>query len=1149
MAIDNYIPKVGDTNRIDNTPAKTMRGAIAGLMEESGFIRIASGYFRLSGIVQLEEDFRRFFERSKNNKIQLLISNQFDRKDTDTRKLLGIAGGKSEYSNESFYLDNYFYQELVNWIKLGRIDVKIFVDSKFYETHSKDDIAFLHGKAYLFSRDFKDRRGDVLIGSSNFTYGGLVENRELNIFSQDSFPPIKDWFDEMWENYSEQYSQELLMQLEEQKRNYSKPKTSYTPVSYFYWNLGKYFGEKRSESLTDRISMIEENLPYPRHKNGKKFFVHQSRGISRVYTKLKEFDAQILADGVGLGKTLEAASIIKLYLQDLQSQNDKRKVLILANDRLKEQWITELENVQVNSTHVDITTRQKFTRLDNQSIKDYAETYALVVIDEAHEGFLRKNNEAYKKIQEMLHIARENQGRTIRGLLLTATPWNNSREDVIRLGLLFLNIQKVPTSRQYYDYVLGEREKLLYDTKDNGNYNQNAYIEFWNDLFTQRTRSSLANEKFLSERYPKREFPLEREGIPFTITYSSDVSSALNDILGRIIELKLPYQDTVWQYFGPNTESNVILRQRYQLLRRADSSNAAFGKSLENIKNKLEDFQKDIEALKGESLVQVKKYFYEKINSSYAKEFSDSVETFDLKDPSDSDIDTNLNKAQNDRVKFIDEKLSEQTLDAYLSRMLTDTIIDIHNLSEVLAQWNIVSKNDEKQRIIIKQIKKLVAEGNKVLVFSEFSDTVENYYQEMLADSTILKSGIGMIYGGVNRINYENCSKQEVLGCFSPHSKSYELDDKKEISVLIGTDAISTGQNLQDANHLVTIELPYNPMRLEQRIGRIDRPKLNGENHIYIYAFPSEEVINAELRLSERFEGKAKGATQDTYGDFKLPFVHNGYYEGLSALNNTRNLDSVNEELITSVSEEEARERVFDFYQKFDEKSMLGGDFTYFPESFTAGKDSILLFKAVLQDINQHSIQTTPPTLWDMINNRQLSFVEAENITRKLLKKDFAIDKSEAKKITNSYNKARQDILEKIITNYNDNLKSISKLEIQPAYIMNLREILMNGRREYRNNFVSQKIDGRQFTKVVNSLGNRGFNKEQSNFLKILRGDDGNISSKKVFDNIWNNLKRFMDLFNGEIVESNISPIKNKASKDNSKLEIIAEIIGVQSSR
>ena len=104
---------------------------------------------------------------------------------------------------------------------------------------------------------------------------------------------------------------------------------------------------------------------------------------------------------------------------------------------------------------------------------------------------------------------------------------------------------------------------------------------------------------------------------------------------------------------------------------------------------------------------------------------------------------------------------------------------------------------------------------------------------------------------------------------------------KKEISVLIGTDAISTGQNLQDADHIITIELPYNPMRLEQRIGRIDRPKMKGENRIFVYAFPSEEVISAELKLSERFEGKAKGATTDTQGDFKLPFFHNGSYKGV----------------------------------------------------------------------------------------------------------------------------------------------------------------------------------------------------------------------------------------------------------------------------
>jgi len=102
-----------------------------------------------------------------------------------------------------------------------------------------------------------------------------------------------------------------------------------------------------------------------------------------------------------------------------------------------------LENVGVSLSQIDVTTRQKFTGLSEDEVHSYAETYALVVIDEAHEGFLRKNNKAYQNMQAMVFYARDTQSRTIRGLLLTATPWNNSREDVIRLGLLFLNIQKI----------------------------------------------------------------------------------------------------------------------------------------------------------------------------------------------------------------------------------------------------------------------------------------------------------------------------------------------------------------------------------------------------------------------------------------------------------------------------------------------------------------------------------------------------------------------------------------------------------------------------------------------------------------------------------------------------------------------------------
>ena len=103
MAKDNYSPKIGDENRIDNKE-RTLRGAIAGLMATNGQICIASGYFRLSGITELEDDFRDFFARSEDNKIELLISNKYDTKNPETRAILQEA--TKEYSAESFYLDN-----------------------------------------------------------------------------------------------------------------------------------------------------------------------------------------------------------------------------------------------------------------------------------------------------------------------------------------------------------------------------------------------------------------------------------------------------------------------------------------------------------------------------------------------------------------------------------------------------------------------------------------------------------------------------------------------------------------------------------------------------------------------------------------------------------------------------------------------------------------------------------------------------------------------------------------------------------------------------------------------------------------------------------------------------------------------------------
>lgn len=1147
MAVDNYVPKIGDENRIDNKE-RTMRGAIAGLMSENGNIKIASGYFRLSGIAELEDDFRNFFSRSEQNKIELLLSNQYDTKNSESRKFFQIAEGSADYSIENFYLDNRFYQQLVEWIQTGRIEVKIFVDEKFYETHSKADIAFLHGKAYMFSETESSRTGSVLIGSSNFTYGGLVANRELNIFSSDSFPPIRSWFDEMWHEYSVAYADELIADLDDQKNKFAKPKVKFTPVEYFYWNLGKYFGKKAPKNLISRIKKIEQQLPYPSREDGNKFFAHQFYGIQHVYQVLKEFDTQILADGVGLGKTLEAASIMKLYLQDLSLKDDKRKILILANDRLREQWLEELKNVEIDRSKFDITTRQKFTGLDEKAIQYYAETYALVVIDEAHEGFLRQSNQAYKNMKAMIEYARITQSRTLRGLLLTATPWNNSREDVIRLGLLFLNLTKVPTSRQYYNYVLTNREKILYDVK--GDYNQEAYVEFWKDLYYQRTRASLAEDKYLSDRYPSRKFPLEDGENPFTIGYSTEVSNALSEILERLITLNLPYQDTIWQYFGPNKESNVILRQRFQLLRRADSSNAAFGNSLRNIKNKLEKFQDEIQGLQKESITTIKNYFYAKISEEYADTVKEDEDSFDFGNEFE-DTDNILNKAQKDRIRLVDEQLTEQSRSEILSTMLEDSNDDIRDLDEILLAWEVVSKQDEKQKIVISQIKNAVFRGEKVLVFSEFADTVEDYFKELIKDDELLSAGIGMIHGGLARINYDEASKIDVLGRFSPISKSYKLFDNTEISVLVGTDAISTGQNLQDAGHVMTIELPYNPMRLEQRIGRIDRPKSNGENMIFVYAFPSEEIISAELKLSERFEGKAKGATVDTEGDFKLPFINKGKYKGLisSLKDEDTKATKGQEELVASVSEFEARERVKKFYDEIGDDFVKDVDYYAFPYSFVYKSEPLLLATGILNDINGKYIESTVPEIWSLKESSQISFVDSEYRMRELIGKTALIEIEQADKKINQLTGDRREIIEKIVTTYNSNLKSVNEIERQPAYISELRSHLIDNMRNFRISFKEQGVSGKEFKAVTDSLSNRGFTAEQQLFLRNLRDENGQLSTSKITQNIWKNLKRFVEVFNieniGKLMEEEHSSVKSKANNDTSKLEIIAGILEV----
>lgn len=1132
---------------IDNKEV-TMQNAIEKLLNGSKYFDNATSYFRLSGLTLIEEALYKFFENSEDAKIRLLLSYHYDTKYEETRRLFHIAYTPQE-DGEVYEFSEKFYNDLLKWINEGRILVKIFVDDKYLKTHEKSDIEFMHSKTYLFSRDnIEPLQGSVLLGSSNLTNGGLVKNRELNIYSQDTYPSIHNWYEDVWKHYSEDYSEDLIADLQKQMESEAaKVKVdapTYTPIEYFYWNLAKAYGEPRDLSLEQRISQIESQLPYPKDINGNKFFAHQKVGIRTIYKKLMKFDTQVLSDGVGLGKTLEAAALIKLYLQDLESQQDGRKILILRNNRLKQQWTDELQNVKLSMNKIDFITRQKFAFIDDETLKNYANTYALIVIDEAHEGFLRQSNQAYQRVKELIRLSRDVNAYEIRGLLLTATPWNNSREDVIRLGLLFANRDKIPLDREYQNYVANKLESSLFDLKGNGNFNKKAYLHFWQDYYIQRTRQSLKNEKYLSGKYPIRIFPLETGEIPYKIKYSRDVSEALKTVLARMIELHLPYQDTIYQYFGENKSSNIILRQRQQLLRRADSSNAAFSKSIGNIEQRLKRFLSEIMTLNDKSVSEVKNYFISLVDKEHADLLKNEGNSFEeLFDIDNTDLN-DLSNAKQQRIKLINEKLNISTINKILSTIIKDISEDLTNLDEITSTWRIVSKFDEKQKVIIKQVKDILKNRRKVLIFSEFQDTAWDYFDQMRHDPELNELGIGIVSGGYCKVGFEDSYKEKVLSQFSPSSQSTELFEEKEISILIGTDAISSGQNLQDSSDVITIELPYNPQRLEQRIGRIDRPKLEENSEIYVYAYPSDEIISAEITLTEKYQAKAHGASEDTEGEINLPFVNAVKNKGIVyALNESEGENVIPDDLsqTTSVSDDDAKVRLYTYFKQNKDKFTNIEKVKFYPNAFSENEINIFIADIDFCEINGRQVKLETNQLFNQVG--RISIADAENISRIEYENHYSISESIANKKLNKFVEIQNKVLTELVNQENERIDNVHVLDSPISYISDLSLSLKNNREQYISEFETQQIDKPMFAKIVKSLINRGFTGEQKQFLHNLT-TNGYLDNGKVYQNVWRNLHRFVTLF---AIESetivNETTLMDRINLEKTSLNIISAIL------
>jgi hypothetical protein len=645
-----------------------------------------------------------------------------------------------------------------------------------------------------------------------------------------------------------------------------------TRDDFLYWlaqQRPKQFRVERSDLLDE---LLNQNI----------LFEHQKSGAQHCLRVMQDFGVAVCADAVGLGKTRLAATVAKLYRQ----QNGQIKIAIIAAKKLHANWERELAELGFQPKDYELYNKNLMSRQGGDFLANFNRYGGpdLVIIDEAHEGIRNYRNRIHKTCVQIQEQDRKyNRKRYF--LLLTATPWNNRREDIYNILSPFIsrpegfNDLKFPAEVTHW---FQNREIGVENFTDNTELFRRVYRE----LFLQRTRQMLREATPDLNLYAKR----VAEWLPVQFEVSTE--QALDQIFTQFeTSLFIPFADPIRYLTGNVEQRSLLANQRRFFLQRAESSMYAlsrtiknFGYRIQQMQTRLESVSPDADGLKEFLLIH---YNFASDKKDQPESFLDDYKDDDYKDDDyeeEDDDDENENEVEQQQkrqqlrrsIGIATDNLRDNPSNAQkvYYRMLTDCENDLQQLKQIQTLLIDEFLVDHKKQQVTQKVRELVKLGHKVLLISTFSDTVIDYYRYMTRDSAIASKGIGMLIGST-KLYYPNNSdkpqkvspgnvlqpkrspvtsnRQSIFRLFAPDATCKNPTERpkteEEISVLIGSETLSVGQNLQDADYLINIDLHWNPMILEQRIGRIDRPKQHKAEHIYIYYANSESQL---LRQASR---------------------------------------------------------------------------------------------------------------------------------------------------------------------------------------------------------------------------------------------------------------------------------------------------------
>jgi len=653
----------------------------------------------------------------------------------------------------------------------------------------------------------------ALVGSSNFTYGGLYQNAELNLFDPmgESMVELLTWFEERWQT-SNDIKEEIIKLLQ----GYYKP---FAP----FWIYAKALYELYKEDLEGR----EEAKP----GSTIELADFQTAGYKSAMRILNRYNAVLIADAPGLGKTWIGGKLLEEF-----AYYKREPALIICPAEVESIWRRFAEKYKIpvgGLVHTEVLGRgvkNGCPEIRPQKYKDFS----FILVDESHH-FRNPDAGRYIWMQQLLALPKPElkvEGELTqlerKMVFVTATPVNNSVWDLYwQLRLLL--------GRELDNMALRQGIKDLtkyFESAEAGEGNLYDLIEM---MAVRRSRT------FIKEYYPNAtiegrpiNFPdRELERIPYHIHPS--LEGLYDTSANAISDCKLvPYR--IENYRKTLRDEAKIFRGellstlfRILLLKRLESSIWAFRRSLQNI---VDLFKATLENLEKGQVMSVENF----------REYLKTIE---------------LSKEDSSAIELVPDQFFEKTEDFDIALMKTDLKSDIKILDDILAMLPAdqgkVKEIDNK----FQEVKRKVgATEQKIVIFTSFMDTATYLFKHLQSPNKIIALVTGdeaKLWNGDKEIG---ANRAKIINLLAPKSNDYDIPaTEKEIQFLISTDVLSEAINLQDAGEVLNYDFPWNPMKLVQRAGRIDRI---GSLHkkIIIYNLFPEKGLEILLGLMQKLLGK-----------------------------------------------------------------------------------------------------------------------------------------------------------------------------------------------------------------------------------------------------------------------------------------------------